>query len=138
LEQLRGASPGRLIELETAGDSRGFWDGPRLQQVLRNLVTNAIVHGAADAPIRVMLTGAKNSVAIEVKNKGPAIEKEIVDRIFDPLTQGVGQANKDDSTGGLGLGLYIVREIALAHGGEVNVHSDNSETVFIVSLPRQQ
>jgi len=138
LEQLRGANPGRLIELETAGDTRGFWDGPRLQQLLRNLVANAIIHGAAGAPIRVMLTGAETSVALEVKNNGPAIKKEIVDRIFDPLARGVGQDNQDDSTGGLGLGLYIVREIALAHGGEVNVHSDNSETVFIVSLPRQK
>ena len=137
LEQLRGANPGRLIELETAGDTRGFWDGPRLQQLLRNLVANAIIHGAAGAPIRVMLTGAETSVALEVKNNGPAIKKEIVDRIFDPLARGVGQDNQDDSTGGLGLGLYIVREIALAHGGEVNVHSDDSETVFIVSLPRQ-
>jgi len=136
LEQLRGAHPGRQIELEIAGDTRGFWDGLRLQQLLRNLVVNAIIHGAADLPIQVVLTGAEADVTIEVKNSGPTIEKEILDQIFDPLKRGR-QGNGGNSELGLGLGLYIVREIAQAHGGEVNVRSDHGETVFAVRLPRR-
>lgn len=136
LEQLRGAYPSRQIELEVVGDTEGTWDGLRLQQLLRNLVGNAINYGAADAPIRVVLTGNENDITIEVKNSGPAIEKEILNQIFDPLKRGLGQGDRDDSGAGLGLGLYIVREVARAHGGEVTVRSDNGETLFTVRLPR--
>ena len=119
------------------GDTRGHWDGVRLQQLVRNLVVNAISYGAADTPIHVVLTGDEADITIEVKNSGPAIEKEILNQIFDPLKRGLGQGNRDDSGAGLGLGLYIVREVARAHGGEVTVRSDNGETVFAVRLPRR-
>jgi hypothetical protein len=134
VEQLRGAHPDRQIDLEIVGDTRGFWDGVRLQQLLRNLVVNAIKYGAADTPIHVVFTGDTTDVTIEVKNSGPAIKKEDLGDIFDPLTRGLGQ---DHSGAGLGLGLYIVREIAQAHGGEVKVQSDNEKTVFEVRLPRR-
>lgn len=138
LEQLRGAHPGSQIELEiAAGDTRGAWDGPRLQQLLRNLVVNAVIYGAANAPIQVVLTSDEAAVMLEVKNSGPTIEEEILDQIFDPLKQGVGQVNRDYRGAGLGLGLYIVREIAQAHGGSVSVRSAYGETVFAVRLPRQ-
>jgi signal transduction histidine kinase len=137
LEQLRAAHPSRQIELETAGDTRGFWGGVRLQQLLRNLVVNAINYGSANTPIHVLLTGDEAHVTIEVKNRGPAIEKEILKQIFDPLKRGLGQGERDDSGAGLGLGLYIVREVARAHGGDVTVRSDNGETVFAVRLPRR-
>ena len=137
LEQLRGAHPGRQIELEVVDDTRGTWDGVRLQQLLRNLVVNAIHYGAADTPIHVVLTRGEGDFTIEVKNSGPAIEKEILQQIFDPLRRGRGQGERDDSGTGLGLGLYIVREVARAHGGDVTVRSDNRETVFAVKLPRR-
>jgi signal transduction histidine kinase len=135
LEQLRGAHPGRQIELEVVGDTRGIWNGVRLQQLLRNLVVNAIHYGAADTPIHVVLTGDEGDVTIEVKNTGPAIEKEILKHIFDPLQRGLGQSSSDENGAGLGLGLFIVREVARAHGGDVTVRSDNAETVFTVRLP---
>jgi signal transduction histidine kinase len=108
-----------------------------LQQLLRNLIGNAITYGAADTPVHVVLTGDETDVTIEVKNTGPVIEKEILNQIFDPLKRGLGQGDRDDSGAGLGLGLYIVREVARAHGGEVTVRSDNGETVFTVTLPRR-
>jgi signal transduction histidine kinase len=116
------------------GDCRGFWDAPRLQQLLRNLVSNAIKYGAPDAPVRVVLTGEEAHVRIEVVNSGPAIERSALDQIFDPLKRG--PAKRHDTDDGLGLGLYIVREVARAHGGEVEVRSDKGETVFAVRLPR--
>jgi signal transduction histidine kinase len=139
LEQLRGAHPSRQIELEIIGNTRGVWDGLRLQQLLRNLVVNAIIHGAADAPVHVVLTGEEAGVTIEVKNSGLTIENAILNQIFDPLKRGVRQGNGNDSGVGvgLGLGLYIVREVAVAHGGEVTVQSENGETVFAVRLPRR-
>jgi signal transduction histidine kinase len=137
LEQLGWAHLDRKFELEVTGDTQGTWDGVRLQQVLRNLVGNAINYGAADTPIHVVLTGDKTHVNIEVRNRGTAIEKEILNQIFDPLKRGVGKSDDDDSRAGLGLGLYIVREIAAAHGGEASVRSDKGETVFAVRLPRR-
>ena len=118
-----------------AGDTRGRWDGLRLQQLLRNLVSNAITYGAPDAPVRVVLTGEEADVRFEVTNSGPAIERSALDQIFDPLKRG--HAQPDSYNTGLGLGLYIVREIARAHGGEVDVRSDKAETVFAVRLPRR-
>ena len=137
LEQLRGAHPSRQIELAVVGDTRGLWDRVRLQQLLRNLVVNAIIHGSPDTPIHVRLAGDQADITIEVKNRGPAIEKANLDQIFEPLKRGLGQVNRDDGESGLGLGLYIVREIARAHGGEVTVQSDKEETVFAVRLPRR-
>jgi signal transduction histidine kinase len=138
VDQLRGSHPGRLIELEVSGDTRGFWDGPRLQQLLRNLVSNGIKYGAADGAIRVVLTGGGADVLCEVTNSGPAIERSVLERIFLPLERDLDRSdsrNGDDES--LGLGLYIVREIARAHGGEVAVRSGEAETVFTVRLPRR-
>ena len=135
VEQLRGAHPGRRLQLEVVGDTRGLWDGLRLQQLLRNLVSNAIKYGESDAPVRVVLTGEEADVRIEVVNRGPAIERSALDQIFDPLKRGPSQ--RHDTEDGLGLGLYIVREVARAHGGEVDVRSDEAETVFAVRLPRR-
>ena len=135
VEQLRGAHPGRRLELEVIGDTRGFWDGLRLQQLLRNLVSNAIKYGEAEAPVRVVLTGEEADVGIEVVNSGPAIDQSALDQIFDPLKRG--SVQRHDTYDGLGLGLYIVREVARAHGGEIDVRSDQGETVFAVRLPRR-
>jgi len=137
LEQLRRAYPGRQLALEVAGDTRGRWDGVRLQQVLRNLVSNAIKYGAPDAPIHVVLTGGKTDMRLEVRNSGPTIEESIADQIFHPLTRGHAQDSSRSTESGLGLGLYIVREVAVAHGGEVAVSSERGETVFAVRLPRR-
>jgi signal transduction histidine kinase len=117
LDQLRGAHAGRQIELEVAGDTRGRWDGPRLQQLLRNLVSNAIKYGVPDAPIRVLLTGENANVRLEVINRGPTIDASILDEIFNPLKRGPAQEDGHGTDAGLGLGLYIVQQIALAHWG---------------------
>jgi signal transduction histidine kinase len=109
----------------------------RLQQVLRNLVTNAIKYGAPDAPVRVVVTIEKGDVLFEVRNAGPTIDRSVLDEIFHPFKRGPAQEKKYNVDGGLGLGLYIVHEVAAAHGGDVTVRSDAGETVFAVRLPRR-
>lgn len=136
VEQLRGAYPNRRIELTATGDSRGRWDGARLQQLVRNLVSNAIRYGSPDTAVRVGLRGEEADVRIEVTNSGPTIDPSALGQIFDPLKRGVAQGDRPDARSGLGLGLFIVREIAHAHGGEVEVRSDEGETTFVVRLPR--
>jgi signal transduction histidine kinase len=138
LDQLRAAHPERRVELEVVGDAQGVWDGRRLQQLLGNLVTNAIKYGASDAPVRVVMTCEETDVSFEVRNRGPAIEGSSLDRIFDPLQRGLNQMKTYDTDGNLGLGLYIAREIAKAHGGEIAARSDETETVFAVRLPRRK
>jgi signal transduction histidine kinase len=137
LEQTRGAHPDRRIELAVTGDVRGRWDGLRLQQVLRNLVSNAIKYGAPDTPVRVAVRGGEADVRLEVTNTGPAIEPAALGQIFEPLKRVAARGGRDDR-GGLGLGLFIVREVARAHGGEVQVRSDGGETAFAVRLPRHR
>src|SRR5205823_5739308 len=118
LDQLRGAHPNERIELAATGDNRGRWDGTRLQQLLRNLVSNAIRYGSPNMPVRVALHGEEAAVRLEVTNSGPAIDPSALSEIFDPLTRGSAQGDSHDARGGLGLGLFIVREIAKAHGGD--------------------
>jgi signal transduction histidine kinase len=137
LEQLRWAHSSGRLQLTVSGDCRGEWDGVRIQQVLRNLVSNAFKYGTQDTPVRVALRGEEGGIWLEVTNSGPPINSAALDAIFDPLKRGPASADGDDR-GSLGLGLFIVREIARAHGGEVQVRSDREETTFAVHLPRHK
>lgn len=136
VDELRAVNPDKQIELQVSGDLQGFWDGRRLQQLLGNLVLNAIKYGAQDAPVRVVVSGDVTHVRIEVKNRGHAIEHATLARIFDPLTRGPDYQGEGDESGSLGLGLYIASEIAKSHHGAIEARSDERETSFSVSLPR--
>ena len=114
LEQLRGAHAGRPLELEVVGDTRGLWDGTRLQQLLRNLVSNAIKYGDPDAPVRVVVTGEEADVRIEVVNSGPAIERSALEQIFDPLRRGPAQRHETDN----GLARIVHTRFLLRSLGE--------------------
>jgi signal transduction histidine kinase len=138
LKLVRGAHPNHVIELSVAGDGRGFWDGPRLRRLLGNLILNAIKYGAADTPIRVAVEDHGADVHLTVRNGGSAIDPAILDDIFEPLKRGMADDDASDADSSLGLGLYIAREIAKAHGGEIAVHSDANETMFSVRLPRRK
>ena len=138
VELLRAAYPRRRIEVETTGETRGRWDAVRLQQVLRNLVSNAVRYGSRDTPVLVELRGHGDHVSLEVKNQGAAIDPVTLDEMFEPLKRGLAAGNEPDDRPGLGLGLFIVREIANAHGGDVSATSRGGETTFVVRLPREE
>lgn len=135
VELQRRANPQSRIELHMDGLTRGHWDGKRLQQVVRNLISNAIHHGGGHTPVVVTVTGKESAVYFEVKNNGPTIAPSRCAQIFEPLVRGATQAGADESAR-FGLGLYIVREVIKAHGGQVEVRSAADETVFAVDLPR--
>lgn len=82
------------------------------------------------------VTGGDREISIAVRNRGPAIPPTFLCRVFEPLERGPGAETRPDSEDSLGPGLYIAREIAHAHGGDVAARSDESETVFTVRLPR--
>jgi signal transduction histidine kinase len=137
LDELREVHPDRRLWCVVSGDVRGQWDPDRVQQLLSNLIGNALVHGAADEPVTVLLRGGEDAVQIQVRNSGTPIPAEQLRNLFEPMVQGtLADAAASGRFHGLGLGLYIVREIARAHGGDVSVQSDDAGTVFAVRLPR--
>jgi signal transduction histidine kinase len=131
--ELRGAHPDHPVQLDVRGDCRGLWDARRVEQLLANLVTNAIKYGAPRTLVRVVVTGEETDVRVEVTNSGPAIDPAVLGRMFEPLSRGAQPASTE---GSLGLGLYIAQEIAKGHGGEITARSDASETTFTARLPR--
>jgi len=137
LEQLRVAHGTQRVQLDVTGDTRALFDGRRIQQMLGNLVGNAIKYGDPTAVVRVAVTGGDAELSIAVRNRGAAIPPSVLCRVFEPLERGPGAEARAGSQDSLGLGLYIARQIARAHGGEVEARSDESETVFTVRLPRR-
>ena len=119
------------------GSFDGNWDEQRIAQVFSNLLGNAVQHGALNSPIEVSLTSSKKEVNIKITNQGKPIPASKISHIFEPLVRHVENENADYSQKtSLGLGLYIVKKIVLAHNGKVNVSSTEKEgTTFDVTLP---
>jgi signal transduction histidine kinase len=135
LEQIRAAHPDRRIELAVTGDCSGSWDARRLRQVITNLVVNALKYAEPpDEPVRVRLHRQGNEVRFAVRNAGTLPQAGNATGLFEPLRRG-GAERLEASDSSLGLGLYIVKEIVCAHGGDVHGHSEGRETVFTVALP---
>lgn len=137
LEHLRGAYPARRIELTVSGDCRGTRDALRIQQLLRKLVSNAVKYGEPDMPVRVTLRSENGEVCVEVINSGAPIDSSALQEISDPLKRG-NLPNERDDPASLRLGLFIVREIARAHGGDVQTFATGEKTTFTVRLPRHR
>jgi signal transduction histidine kinase len=133
LEQLGAAYPDSRLQLTVEGDCHGTFDARRIRQVIGNLVTNAIQYGAPGVPVRVGVVGEETDLLLEVSNDGPVIGRETLMQLFEPLKR----ATANPHHPGLGLGLYIVREIAKGHGGVAEARSDDHETVFSVRVPRR-
>jgi PAS domain S-box-containing protein len=134
VDELLAAHPGRTIHFEVRGDVTGEWDLNRVTQLVGNLASNALKHGAEGLPIQVRAVGEDSRVVIEVVNQGPPIPPELLPRIFEPFTRA---STGSDALKGVGLGLFIVHEIVIAHGGHISVNSSaEAGTVFRVELPR--
>jgi PAS domain S-box-containing protein len=136
VQECRSAYPSTTIVLEAFGDGTGSWDADRIEQALINLITNAIQYGGT-SPVKVRsLTSAAHIVEIQVHNGGAVIPADVLPELFKAYRRGI----RGESAGrrdGLGLGLFIVAQIAAAHGGLAFAESSaQSGTTFTIQLPR--
>jgi len=130
--QVAGASK---LNVELQGPVMGCWDRSRLNQVVTNLVGNAVKYGQGrPVVIRAVADSQRESARLEVSDSGLGIPPELHGRIFEPFKRAVATGQQD----GLGLGLYIVRSIVHQLGGTVNVDSrPGAGATFVVELPLQ-
>jgi len=124
---------GSTLVLEAKESVAGYWDRLRLEQVLTNLVDNAIKYGAGK-PIHIQLEAEASRALLRVRDEGIGIAQEKLSRIFERFERAV----SDRHYGGLGLGLYITRTIVEAMGGSIQVESTLGQgATFTVVLPRK-
>lgn len=135
LELQRAAHPGAKIQLVVEGDTRGEFDDSRIREALSNLITNAVNHGLPE-PVSVRLEGGDQAVRLTVEN---AAAEEIpsgeLEQLFEPLHRGAVRRSGSERSH-LGLGLFIARQIAKAHGGEVTGESSGQRVWFTLTLPK--
>jgi signal transduction histidine kinase len=135
-DEARAAHPDRSLVVKTSGHLEGVWDPDRVAQVVSNLVENALRHGAADVDVSVTVRGDADAVGLAVHNGGPPVPAGLAPVLFDAFRRG-GADGKAAPSSGLGLGLYIAREIAVAHGGTIDFASNETDgTTFTLRLPR--
>jgi signal transduction histidine kinase len=137
IDGFQTAHTDRAISFVANGNLRGVWDAARIQQILSNLLKNALDYGARNTAIEVRATGLEREVLLSVRNQGAPIPPATMTNIFEPLRRGASGHDRAETDTNLGLGLFIAREIARAHGGNIDVSSDESETIFLVHLPRR-
>ena len=135
LEEVKLSHNNTDFELETIGDVSGTWDWERLGQVIFNLVVNAVIH-ASVKHVNITAEGQGPDVVLRVTNRGVPIPAERQNAIFDPFVSTDTTSSSAPTRTGLGLGLFIVREIVNGHEGTVEVASTESDgTTFTVRLP---
>lgn len=134
IEVLRAALPAFPIELAIGGVTRAAVDPSRIRQIISNLVTNATKYGDPGGVVRVRVQGDDAAVRLTVENTGPTIPKELLPGLFEPLRRHAVSSYAGERES-LGLGLFIVRQVALAHGGSATVDSADGRTIFTVTLP---
>ncbi|HEY4059015.1 MAG TPA: PAS domain-containing sensor histidine kinase [Kofleriaceae bacterium] len=133
LDELRLAYASRAIVHQREGGQACMGDSRRLVQLVGNLVSNAIVYGAQNSPITVT-TSVGTSASITVQNLGPTIPADVQAKMFEPMTRGEDRG----AARSVGLGLFIVREIARAHGGTASVASADQQTTIRIEWPAQR
>jgi len=129
---LQARAPARRITLTCTGDGAGQFDRARLVQAVSHLVANAIAYGDPAQPIKVRADATEHRLYVEVNNRGPVITAETMAILFHPMKRAALSGH-----GHLGLGLYITKRIAEAHGGRIWVRSEPATgTSFVLEIPR--
>ncbi|MDQ6680944.1 MAG: sensor histidine kinase [Pseudomonadota bacterium] len=139
LEAVRASYPEQEFVPHMSGDLHIRVDVPRLQQVLSNLLNNAVQHGSQGTPVELSACGEEDAIVLSIANSGNPIPADALQVIFEPLAQVAGSTfdlNRRPKTS-LGLGLFIAREIVRGHHGTITVQSSaDIGTLFTIRLPR--
>ena len=130
IDELQSTHPDRIIDAEFNVTRPVHADRVRIAQLLSNLLGNALMHGAEGEPVRVKVS-TQDQFELAVRNAGQPIAAATMGRLFHPFARGEVRPSQQ----GLGLGLYIASEIARAHGGTIDVTSDQNETCFTFRMP---
>jgi signal transduction histidine kinase len=130
IDELRASWPERVIVADVKIRAPVSCDRGRLGQLFSNLLSNALTHGDGEGAISVRATTEADEFRLVVANPGPPIPEHRLDHLFKPFSRG-----DEPGKQGLGLGLYIASEIAIAHGGRIDVTSTAEETRFTFHMP---
>jgi PAS domain S-box-containing protein len=137
LDELESGTPGLKFELEAVGDTHGEWDPERMAQVVSNLASNAAQHSRPGAPVRVSMDGSGSEVILRINNAATCPPEENLDWLFEPFRRAAVPHDVGRPMG-LGLGLYITKEIVRAHGGSIQATCSEAEGFTVaVRLPRR-
>jgi signal transduction histidine kinase len=131
--EIQGIYPARDVHAAIDDVDGVYCDRERVAQLVSNLLSNAMLHGAQDQPVTLTARRTDEHLLISVHNHGPEIDAAVLAQLFQPFQRRHG----DRPGNGLGLGLYIAHQIALAHGGDLQVTSttgDGTRFVFLMPL----
>lgn len=132
IEELKDANQGRAISCEISITGPVACDVGRMQQLVSNLLSNALTHGSPQTPVEMLASTTPEGLVIAVRNYGPPIPEGSIDKIFQPFWR---ETTSHDRRG-LGLGLHICAQIVRGHGGTLTVSSSQDEgTTFTATLP---
>lgn len=131
VDEMRSAFPFRQIDLNICDNASCKIDAIRIGQLLSNLIFNAVLHGFEHEPITISAGSDSGHFVLSVTNSGEPIASEMMAHLFQPFRRGEQSLHKR----GLGLGLYIVSEIAKRHGASICVNSESTKTQFILRIP---
>jgi sigma-B regulation protein RsbU (phosphoserine phosphatase) len=129
--ELEVDEPGRIFICEFSLPDPVDFDESRIAQLVSNLLGNALTHGDPRQPVRLRAMTGDGRLELSVANAGEPIPQAALSRLFQPFFRGDVRPSKH----GLGLGLHIASEIAKAHGGTLEAHSDQVETRFTLRMP---
>lgn len=137
VDEAKAFHPDRKIDFHSAYSLPWLFDRSRMEQVIANLIGNAIQHGEASSPITVTLTAADGCALLSVHNTGLPIEESAKASLFNPMIRHLQSDGVEyGAEAGLGLGLYIASAIVNAHQGSIDVESEaGSGTTFTVHIP---
>lgn len=134
VEEMRSTYPQRAIEFDAGELASVLCDARRIGQLTSNLLKNALVYGDPGRPVRVTTHIIDDMLELAVINHGPCMSQDTLAHLFQPYWRAATKSPHE----GLGLGLFIVSEIARSHGGSMTVASSDDLTTFLFKLPCQQ
>jgi signal transduction histidine kinase len=131
IEEARAANPGRRIDSRIQISRAVDCDPARLQQLLGNLLDNALTHGEEGRPVSIVAEANESRLVVRVANEGVELDPETIAHVFEPFWR----PRRSKGAEGLGLGLFICAHIASRHGGSIRIESANCATTFVFSMP---